>query len=70
MKEIEEQILARKDEVVANSTKKKDKKVKGKAAQAAAEAAESTEEDVDTINEDIIANADDEDFEEFTPAEE
>ena len=50
MQEIEEQILARKDEVVANATKKKDKKIKGKAAQAAAEANdESTEEDVDTM---------------------
>ena len=71
MQEIEEQILARKDEVVANATKKKDKKIKGKAAQAAAEANdENIEGAEDFESEDIVENIDDEDFEEFTPAEE
>ncbi|MBR4509309.1 MAG: recombinase RecA [Ruminococcus sp.] len=67
MKEIEEQILARKDELMENASSKKAEK-KGKAADAAAEAA-SGGEGAPADNSDILANID-EDFEEFTPAEE
>ena len=68
MKEIEDQVMARKDEL-GSAPAKKEKK--GKAAAAAKEAAE----DAPTGNapaggeDDILANID-EDFEEFTPAEE
>ena len=64
MKEIEEQILARKDELNA-AAPKKDKKAKedAPAAEAKSESGEAAE------NEDVLANFD-EDFEEFTPAEE
>ena len=64
MKEIEEQILARKDELNA-AAPKKGKKDEAPAA-AAKPAAEGGEE---TSNEDVLANFD-EDFDEFTPAEE
>ncbi|MCR5075934.1 MAG: recombinase RecA [Ruminococcus sp.] len=67
MKEIEEQILARKDELMENASSKKAEK-KGKAADAAAEAASGVE-GAPADNSDILANID-EDFEEFTPAEE
>ena len=67
MKEIEEQILARKDELMENASSKKAEK-KGKAADAAAEAI-SSGEGAPADNSDILANID-EDFEEFTPAEE
>ena len=69
MKEIEDQVMARKDELGSAPAAKKEKK--GKAAVAAKEAAE----DAPTGNapaggeDDILANID-EDFEEFTPAEE
>ncbi|HOO06941.1 MAG: recombinase RecA [Ruminococcus sp.] len=69
MKEIEDQVMARKDELGSAPAAKKEKK--GKAAAAAKEAAE----DAPTGNapaggeDDILANID-EDFEEFTPAEE
>jgi len=69
MKEIEDQVMARKDELGSATAAKKEKK--GKAAAAAKEAAE----DAPTGNapaggeDDILANID-EDFEEFTPAEE
>lgn len=63
MQEIEEKILARKDEIVNSAPAKSEKK--GKAAEAAAEAKDSESSD----NSDILANID-EDFEEFTPAEE
>ena len=60
MKEIEDKILARKDELTAESAAKPEKKpVKAESS------GESSEED----NSDILANID-EDFEEFTPAEE
>ncbi|MBR1592871.1 MAG: recombinase RecA [Ruminococcus sp.] len=71
MQEIEEKILARKDEVVASNTKKKDKKAKGKAAQAAEDAVEDINlDDYEIAEDDITVSAEDEDFEEFTPAEE
>ena len=69
MKEIEEQILARKDELHTKPSKEKKNAKNGEG-----EAAEST----DSVSEsqiapesetDILANID-EDFEEFTPAEE
>ena len=69
MKEIEDQVMARKDELGSAPAAKKEKK--GKAAAAAKEAAE----DAPTGNapagdeDDILVNID-EDFEEFTPAEE
>ena len=66
MKEIEEQILQHKDEIMNNVSDKSDKK--SKAADAAAEAA-GEESSADTDNNDLLANID-EDFEEFTPAEE
>ena len=65
MKEIEEQILARKDELNA-AAPKKDKKAKDDAPAAAEAKSESGEA---AENEDVLANFD-EDFEEFTPAEE
>lgn len=65
MKEIEEQILARKDELNATAPKK-DKKAKEDAPAAAEAKSESGEA---AENEDVLANFD-EDFEEFTPAEE
>ena len=65
MKEIEEQILARKDELNA-AAPKKDKKAKEDAPAAAEAKSESGEA---AENEDVLANFD-EDFEEFTPAEE
>ena len=68
MKEIEEQILARKDEIMESASSKKADK-KSKAADAAAEAASGGESAVPSDNSDILANID-EDFEEFTPAEE
>lgn len=75
MKEIEEQIIARKDEYMEKAAgKKKDKK--GKASAAAKEAAEGSAQSDDIIESadtsdtnDILADID-EDFEEFTPAEE
>ena len=70
MKEIEEQVMARKDELSGVSSKKEKK---GKAAAAAKEAAGETDEPKGNASagadEDILANID-EDFEEFTPAEE
>ncbi|WP_303787612.1 recombinase RecA [Ruminococcus flavefaciens] len=65
MKEIEEQILARKDELKAAAPKK------GKAPEKAVSAAEiSSEEGGESASdEDVLANFD-ENFEEFTPAEE
>ena len=68
MKEIEEQILARKDEIMESASSKKADK-KSKAADAAAEAASGGESAATSDNSDILANID-EDFEEFTPAEE
>ncbi len=68
MKEIEEQILARKDEIMESASSKKADK-KSKAADAAAEAASGGESAAPSDNSDILANID-EDFEEFTPAEE
>lgn len=59
MKEIEEKILARKDEINAEKSAKKDKK--GKVSAIAVESAEKAEDDV-------LVDADD-DFDEFTPAE-
>lgn len=64
MQEIEEKILARKDEIASAASTKSEKK--GKAAEAAASAASDPES---SDNSDILANID-EDFEEFTPAEE
>ena len=66
MKEIEEQILARKDEL-NNSAAKPDKKEK----KSGSEETESSSEDIRTkpSSDDILADID-EDFEEFTPAEE
>lgn len=61
MKEIEEKILARKDEIAAEKSAKKDKK--GKAAAIAVESAEKAK-----TEDDILVDADD-DFDEFTPAE-
>ena len=66
MKEIEEQILQHKDEIMNTVSDKSDKK--SKAADAAAEAA-GEEGSADTDNNDLLANID-EDFDEFTPAEE
>ena len=63
MLEIEEKILARKDEIMNQTALKPEKK--GKAAEAAAGAADSKKSD----DSDLLANID-EDFEEFTPAEE
>lgn len=65
MKEIEEKILARKDEIMSEKSAKKDKK--GKAGIIAVESKKSDSDDAD--NNDILANIDD-DFDEFTPAEE
>lgn len=62
MQEIEEQILARKDEIAAEKSAKKDKK--SKAAVIAVESAEKAK-----AEDDILVDADD-DFDEFTPAEE
>lgn len=62
MQEIEEQILARKDEIAAEKSAKKDKK--SKAAAVAVESAEKAK-----TEDDILVDADD-DFDEFTPAEE
>lgn len=62
MQEIEEQILARKDEIAAEKSAKKDKK--SKAAAVAVESAEKA-----NTEDDILVDADD-DFDEFTPAEE
>lgn len=59
MKEIEEKILARKDEIANEKSAKKDKK--GKVSAIAVEPAEKAEDDV-------LVDADD-DFDEFTPAE-
>ena len=66
MKEIEEQIIARKDEL-NNSAAKPDKKEK----KSGSEETESSSEDIRTkpSSDDILADID-EDFEEFTPAEE
>lgn len=75
MKEIEEQIIARKDEYMEKAAGKKKEK-KGKASAAAKEAAEESAQSEDIIESadtsdttDILADID-EDFEEFTPAEE
>ncbi len=65
MKEIEEQILARKDEIL-NAPVKKDKKAKD-AADDSTSGEEITEKPASS--DDILADID-EDFEEFTPAEE
>lgn len=62
MKEIEEKILARKDEIAAEKSAKKDKK--GKAAAIVTESAEKAK-----TEDDILVDADD-DFDEFTPADE
>lgn len=62
MKEIEEKILARKDEIAKEKSEKKDKKVK--VVSVAAETAKKADTD-----DDILVDADD-DFDEFTPAEE
>ncbi|MBP3250628.1 MAG: recombinase RecA [Ruminococcus sp.] len=69
MKEIEDQVMARKDELGSAPAAKKEKK--GKAAAAAKEAAEDAPTGNATAGgeDDILANID-EDFEEFTPAEE
>ena len=69
MKEIEDQVMARKDELGSAPSAKKEKK--GKAAAAAKEAAEDAPTGNATAGgeDDILANID-EDFEEFTPAEE
>ena len=74
MKEIEEQILARKDELKSDPPKKTKKGKKG-----AAEEEQTTEEqyidaeymdgDSGSMSEDILADIED-DFEEFTPADE
>lgn len=66
MKEIEEQILARKDELNTAAPKKK-KKEEAAADPAEKSAAEVSEEAAS--NEDVLANFDEE-FDEFTPAEE
>ncbi|MBQ6168971.1 MAG: recombinase RecA [Ruminococcus sp.] len=66
MKEIEEQILARKDELKAAAPKKGKKDADSAAPAAAAE--KSSAED-GGANDDVLANFD-ENFEEFTPAEE
>ncbi|MBQ1464240.1 MAG: recombinase RecA [Ruminococcus sp.] len=72
MKEIEEQIIARKDEVLENAKQKKDSETK--AAKAAKAAASGDSEDVSAdmsefgSDSDIIADAD-ENFDEFTPAD-
>ena len=66
MKEIEEQILARKDELKAAAPKKGKKDAESAAPAAAAE--KSSAED-GGANDDVLANFD-ENFEEFTPAEE
>ncbi len=64
MQEIEEKILARKDEITSEKSSKKDKKGK-----AGIIAAESVEKQKDSDESDILANID-EDFDEFTPADE
>ena len=72
MKEIEEQIIARKDEVLENAKQKKDSETK--AAKAAKAASSGDSEDVSAdmsefgSDSDIIADAD-ENFDEFTPAD-
>ena len=72
MKEIEEQIIARKDEVMENAKQKKDSETK--AAKAAKAAASGDSDDVNAdmsefgSDSDIIADAD-ENFDEFTPAD-
>ncbi|MBP3243042.1 MAG: recombinase RecA [Ruminococcus sp.] len=72
MKEIEEQIIARKDEVMENAKQKKDSETK--AAKAAKAAASGDNDDVNAdmsefgSDSDIIADAD-ENFDEFTPAD-
>ena len=63
MKEIEEQILARKDELNAAAPKK------GKKTEAPAAEKSEAEGGEETASEDVLANFD-EDFDEFTPAEE
>jgi len=68
MKEIEEQVMARKDEInTAPAKKEKKGKAAAAAKEAAAESAEAPEGNAGEV--DILANID-EDFEEFTPAEE
>ena len=79
MAEIEKQILERKEEVIAAAAAKKEKDKKGKAAEAAAEGNAEAGEDIEYTGE-PESSADenpavdfteiDEDFEEFTPAEE
>lgn len=68
MKEIEEQILARKDELTAAASKKS-KKSKAKGEEAGDVAPEEAAETAVSDNDDILADID-EDFEEFTPADE
>ncbi|MDE5569087.1 MAG: DNA recombination/repair protein RecA, partial [Ruminococcus sp.] len=64
MQEIEEKILARKDEITSEKSSKKDKKGK-----AGIIVAESVEKQKNSDESDILANID-EDFDEFTPADE
>jgi len=66
MKEIEEQILARRDELNADAPKKTKK---GKADADTADAEASSDYMDDGISDDILADIED-DFEEFTPADE
>ncbi|MBP3380580.1 MAG: recombinase RecA [Ruminococcus sp.] len=68
MKEIEEQLLARKDELTALNKKEDKKTKKGKAAAAAEEAAGAPEDKPETNDMDILDSIDDE-YDEFTPAE-
>lgn len=71
MKEIEEQILARKDELTASASKKSKKgKAKGEDSSDGDSAPERAEDmSAASDNDDILADID-EDFEEFTPADE
>lgn len=72
MKEIEAQILEHKDEINTSEKKSKKDKIADAANEAAASAAEKDEafNDSSVINTDDILADIDEDFEEFTPAEE
>lgn len=68
MKEIEEQLLARKEELLALNKKEDKKTKKGKAAAAAEEAADVSDEKPGASDMDILDSIDDE-YDEFTPAE-
>lgn len=68
MKEIEEQIIARKDEIVNSPKASKKDKAKDAAKEAAESAAEDNEETSGMDSDAILADIE-EDFEEFTPAE-